>query len=101
MILYYFLKQKNIKLFELGETQSDNILEHVTELFNTNICLYDKINDVMNIYKKKNIRNDYLSYIIIYVGGHFILGKININDTLENKLKIIEELKINVIEIDK
>jgi hypothetical protein len=55
----------------------------------------------MNVYKKKNINNDYLSYIIIYVGGHFNLGKINITETLEDKLKIIEELKINVIEIDK
>jgi hypothetical protein len=55
----------------------------------------------MSIYKKKNINNDYLSYIIIYVGGHFNLGKINIDKTLEDKLKIIKELKISVIEIDK
>ena len=101
IILYQFLKQNNIKLYELGETQQDNILEYVTNIFNTNICLYDKINDVMNIYKKKNIPNDYLSYIILYTGGHFNLGKINLENTLEDKLKIIEELKINVIEVEK
>ena len=101
IVLYQYLKQNNIKLYELGEAQQDNILENITEIFNTNICLYDKVNDIMSIYKKKNINNDYLSYIIIYVGGHFNLGKINIDKTLEEKLKIIKKLKINVIEIDK
>ena len=60
IVLYQYLKQNNIKLYELGEAQQDNILENITEIFNTNICLYDKVNDVMNIYKKKNINNDYL-----------------------------------------
>lgn len=101
IILYHYLKQKNIKLYELGEAQQDNILEHVTEIFNTNICLYDKVNNVINIYKKKNITNDYLKYIIIYVGGHFNLGKININETLENKISILKKLNINTIEIDR
>ena len=101
IILYNFLKQKNVKLYELGEAQQDNILEDISNIFNINICLYDKINNILNIYKKKDKNNDYLQYIILYTGGHFNIGVININKSLEEKLNIIKELNIDIIEIEK
>ncbi len=101
IVLYNYLKQKNVKLYELGEAQQDNILEDIVELFNINICLYDKINNILNVYKKKDIKNDYLKDIILYVGGHFNIGYVGLDKTLEEKLKIIKELNINIIEIEK
>ena len=101
IILYNYLKQKNIKLYNLGEAQQDDIIENIILLFNINICLYDKINNILNIYKKNGINNDYLKYIIIYIGGHFNIGEINIKKSLKEKLDIIKELNINIIEIEK
>lgn len=101
IVIYNFLKQKEIKMYELGESQQDNILEYVSEIFNINICMYDRINNIINVYKNKNKEMDYLRYIIIYVGGHFNIGEINIKKDLEEKIEIIKQLNITIIEIEK
>ena len=44
---------------------------------------------------------DYLRDIIIYVGGHFNIGEINIKKDLEEKIEIIKQLNITIIEIEK
>jgi len=52
--------------------------------------MYDRINNIINVYKNKNKEMDYLRYIIIYVGGHFNIGEINIKKDLEEKIEIIK-----------
>lgn len=100
IILYNFLKQRGVKLDKLGDPQQDNILEDVSKIFNLKIALYDKLTNILYVYKKSDKDNDYLKNIIIYVGGHFDVGKINLEETLEKKLEIIKQLEINVVEIE-